>query len=154
MNNIFYPKWSRYHSILSKNTTLKDIRLSKLWRKKRGGKKTNVLPYTADTYLSFLKKKITFFHPSITYLIFVTTITTGVCGEKKFHVEKIFHMTDCHVEMFLHKRNLKKIYHIEKVLHMIIVGKKWEPRNPVPGPFSPKIRKVNQNSESRREFGK
>ena len=35
-----------------------------------------------------------------------------------------------------------------------IVGKKWEPRNPVPGPFSAKIRKVNQNSESRREFGK
>ena len=34
-----------------------------------------------------------------------------------------------------------------------IVGKKWEPRNPVPGPFSAKIRKVNQNSESRREFG-
>ena len=34
------------------------------------------------------------------------------------------------------------------------VGKKWEPRNPVPGPFSAKIRKVNQNSESRREFGK
>ena len=34
------------------------------------------------------------------------------------------------------------------------VGKKWEPRNPVPGPFSAKIRKVNQNSESRQEFGK
>ena len=34
------------------------------------------------------------------------------------------------------------------------VGKKWETRNPVPGPFSAKIRKVNQNSESRREFGK
>ena len=32
--------------------------------------------------------------------------------------------------------------------------KKWEPRNPVPGPFLAKIRKVNQNSESRREFGK
>ena len=30
-------------------------------------------------------------------------------------------MTDCHVEKFLHKRNLKKIYHIEKVLHMINV---------------------------------
>ena len=35
-----------------------------------------------------------------------------------------------------------------------IVGKKWEPRNPVPGPFLAKIQKVNQNSESRREFGK
>ena len=35
-----------------------------------------------------------------------------------------------------------------------IVGKKWEPRNPVPGPFSAKIRKVNQNSKSRRESGK
>ena len=34
------------------------------------------------------------------------------------------------------------------------VGKKWEPRNPVPGPFSAKIPKVNQSSESRREFGK
>ena len=34
------------------------------------------------------------------------------------------------------------------------VGKKWEPRNPVPGPFSAKIWKVNQNSERRREFGK
>ena len=32
------------------------------------------------------------------YLIFVTTITTGGCGEKICHVEKIFHMTDCHVE--------------------------------------------------------
>ena len=30
-----------------------------------------------------------------------------------------------------------------------IVGKKWEPRNTVPGPFSAKIRKVNQNSECR-----
>merc|ERR1712055_625726 len=39
-------------------------------------------------------------------------------------------------------------------LQISIVGKKWEPRNPVPGPFSAKIRKVNQNSESRREFGK
>ena len=37
---------------------------------------------------------------------------------------------------------------------VIRVGKKWEPRNPVPGPFSAKIRKVNQNSESRREFRK
>ena len=35
-----------------------------------------------------------------------------------------------------------------------IVGKKWEPRNPDPGPFLAKIRKVNQNSESRLEFGK
>ena len=34
------------------------------------------------------------------------------------------------------------------------VGKKWEPRNPVPGPFSAKIRKVNQNPERRPEFGK
>ena len=34
------------------------------------------------------------------------------------------------------------------------VGKKWEPRNPVPGPFSAKIQKVNENSESKREFRK
>ena len=34
-----------------------------------------------------------------------------------------------------------------------IVGKKWEPRNPVPGPFSAKIRKLNQNSESSQKFG-
>ena len=34
------------------------------------------------------------------------------------------------------------------------VGKKWEIGNPVPGPFLAKIQKVNQNSESRREFGK
>ena len=34
------------------------------------------------------------------------------------------------------------------------VGKKWEPRNPVPGPFSAKIRKVNQNSESSQKFWK
>ena len=54
------------------------------------------------------------------YLIFVTTITTGGCGEKICHVEKFFHMTDCHVEKFLHMRNVKKIYHIEKALHMIL----------------------------------
>merc|ERR1712032_1640927 len=36
----------------------------------------------------------------------------------------------------------------------IIVGKKWEPRNPVPGPFSAKIRKVDENSESSQKFGK
>merc|ERR1712055_613373 len=35
-----------------------------------------------------------------------------------------------------------------------IVGKKWEPRNPVPGPFSAKNRKVNQNSESSQKFEK
>ena len=34
------------------------------------------------------------------------------------------------------------------------VGKKWDPRNPVPSPFLAKIRKVNQDSESRREFWK
>ena len=55
------------------------------------------------------------------YLIFVTIITSGACGEKICHLENFFHMTDCHVEKFLHKRNLKKIYHIEKVLHMINV---------------------------------
>ena len=27
-------------------------------------------------------------------------------------------MTDCHVEKFLHMRNVKKIYHIKKVLPM------------------------------------
>ena len=27
--------------------------------------------------------------------------------------------------------------------------KKWEPRNPVPGPLSVKIRKVDENSESK-----
>ena len=46
-------------------------------------------------------------------------------------------------------QNRRKIYYLQ-----CIVGKKWEPRNPVPGPFSAKIRKVNQNSESRLEFGK
>merc|ERR1712001_696729 len=35
-----------------------------------------------------------------------------------------------------------------------IVGKKWEPRNPVPGPFLTKIRKVDENSESSQKFGK
>ena len=34
------------------------------------------------------------------------------------------------------------------------VGKKWEPRNPVPGPFSAKIWKVNENLESEQEFWK
>ena len=34
------------------------------------------------------------------------------------------------------------------------VGKKWEPRNPVPGPLSAKIPNVNQSSERIREFGK
>ena len=37
---------------------------------------------------------------------------------------------------------------------IVRVGKKWEPRNAVPGPFSVKIWKVIQNSKSRREFGK
>ena len=37
------------------------------------------------------------------------------------HVEKFFHMTDCHEEKFLHLRNVKKIYHIEIILHMINV---------------------------------
>ena len=36
-------------------------------------------------------------------------------------MDKFFRMTDCRVENFLHMRNLKKIYHIEKVLHMINV---------------------------------
>ena len=35
-----------------------------------------------------------------------------------------------------------------------IVGKKWEPRNPVPGPFSAKIRKVDENSESSQKIRK
>ena len=34
----------------------------------------------------------------------------------------------------------------ENIFWIVIrVGKKWEPRNPVPGPFSAKIRKVNQD---------
>ena len=36
----------------------------------------------------------------------------------------------------------------------IIVGKKWEPRNPVPGPFLAKIRKVDENSESSQKIRK
>ena len=32
------------------------------------------------------------------YLIFVTGITGGACGEFFCHVEKFLHMTDCHVE--------------------------------------------------------
>ena len=36
--------------------------------------------------------------------------------------------------------------------HPSRVGKRWEPRNPVPGPFLAKIRKVNKNWESRQEF--
>ena len=35
-----------------------------------------------------------------TYLIFVTGTTGGACGEKICHVEKLLHMTDCHVEKF------------------------------------------------------
>ena len=37
------------------------------------------------------------------------------------HVVNFFHMTDCHVQKFLHMRNVKKIFLIEKVLHMINV---------------------------------
>ena len=33
-------------------------------------------------------------------------------------------MTDCHVEKFLHMRNVKTIYHIEKVLHTMF-GENW-----------------------------
>ena len=36
-------------------------------------------------------------------------------------MEKFVYMTDCHVKKFLHRRNVNKIYHIEKVLHMINV---------------------------------
>ena len=54
-----------------------------------------------------------------TYLIFVTSTTSGAGGEKICHVEKFFHVTVCHVEKFLHMRNVNKIYHIEKALHMI-----------------------------------
>ena len=32
------------------------------------------------------------------HLIFVTGTTGGACGEKICHVEKILHMSDCHVE--------------------------------------------------------
>ena len=68
---------------------------------------------------------------SHSYLIVVTSTTSSACGEKICLVEKFFHVTDCHVENFLHMRNVKKIYHIEKVLHMIDVeqnvlcGKMW-----------------------------
>ena len=55
------------------------------------------------------------------YLIFVTSTTTGACGEKICYVEKFVHITDWHVEKFLHMRNVNKIYHVEKVLHMINV---------------------------------
>ena len=53
-----------------------------------------------------------------------------------------FRFVRAHVDLFLAPYLLSR------------VGKKWEPRNPVPGPFSAKIRKVNQIPESRREFGK
>ena len=32
-------------------------------------------------------------------LIFVASTTSGACGEKICHVEKFFHVTDCHVEI-------------------------------------------------------
>ena len=53
------------------------------------------------------------------YLIFVISTTSGACGEQSVMWRIFFHMTDCHVEKFLHMRNVKKIYHIEKALHMI-----------------------------------
>ena len=65
------------------------------------------------------------------YLTFVTSTTSGACGEKICHVEKFFHVTDCNVENFLHMRNVKKICHIEKALHMInleqnvLCGEMW-----------------------------
>ena len=51
-----------------------------------------------------------------TYLIFVTSTTSGACGEKSVMWNFFFNMTDCHVEKFLHMRNVKKICHIEKYL--------------------------------------
>ena len=72
-----------------------------------------------------------FWHRESAYLIFVTSTTSTACGEKICHVEKFFHMTDCHVEKFLHMRNMKKIYHREKALHMInleqnvLCGEMW-----------------------------
>ena len=58
---------------------------------------------------------------SWSYLIFVTSTTSGACGEKICHVEKFFHMTDGNVEKFLHMRNVKKIYRIDKILRVINV---------------------------------
>ena len=36
----------------------------------------------------------------VTYLIFVTGITGGACGEFFCYVEKFLHMKDCHVEKY------------------------------------------------------
>ena len=36
----------------------------------------------------------------IPYLIFVTGITGGACGEKIGHVEKFLHMTDSHMQKY------------------------------------------------------
>ena len=37
---------------------------------------------------------------NVTYLIFVTGTTGGARGEQICHVEKFFHMTECHVDKF------------------------------------------------------
>ena len=49
------------------------------------------------------------------YLIFVTSTTSGACGDKICHVEKFstvmwrtFHITDCHVEKYLVRVNVEK----------------------------------------------
>ena len=81
----------------------------------------------------------------LAYLIFVTRITTGGCGDKICHEEKIFHMTDCHVEKFLHMRNVKKIYHIEKALHMILEQNVCMRRNLSCGEMFPHDRLLHMN---------
>ena len=60
------------------------------------------------------------------------------------------------MEKFLHKRNLKKIYHIEKVLHMINVeqnvlcGEIW--RNLSCGEISPHDRFLHMSNEKCGEY--
>ena len=63
-------------------------------------------------------------------------------------------LTKCFVTLGTFVQFLSNVACLNLVELAARVGLKWEPRNPVPGPFSAKIRKVNQNSESRREFGK
>ena len=65
--------------------------------------------------------------------------------------EKKFHVTYCHVEKFLQMKNVKKIYHIERVLHMINVeqnvlcGEMW--RNRSCGDIFPHDRFLHMNNE-------
>ena len=54
-------------------------------------------------------------------------------------------MTDCHVEKFLHMRNVKKIYHIEKALHMILEQNVCMRRNLSCGEMFPHDRLLHMN---------